>query len=63
MVGAALEQLVIASDCPDANSEWLIEEYAIKSEHEIKAGLRWFFCGGLAIALLCMSISSYITAV
>lgn|SRR5271154_4946483 len=55
LVGAALEYLVIASDCPDANPDELTEEYAIKSVDVISPGLRWFFCGGLAIALFCMS--------
>jgi len=52
LVGAALEYLVIASDCPDSNPEWLTEEF--QGHHEISHGLRWFFCGGLAMALACM---------
>jgi hypothetical protein len=55
LVGAALEYLVIASDCPDANPDELTDEYAIKSADVLSNGLRWFFCGGLAIALFCMS--------
>jgi hypothetical protein len=56
LVGAALGYLVIASDSPDANPEWLTEEFQIQSSPEINPGLRWFFCGGLAVALACMSI-------
>lgn len=57
LVGAALEYLVIASDCSDANPEWLTDEFQGHSDSEISDGLRWFFCGGLAVALACMSMS------
>lgn len=56
MVGAALEYLVIAHDCPDANFEDLTAEYQLHSEDHISDGLRWFFCAGLAVGLLCMGI-------
>ena len=54
LVGAALQYLVIAHDCPDTNPEDLTEEYQLNSEDHISAGLRWFFCAGLATGLLCM---------
>lgn len=51
---AALSKLVLATDCPDADLEDLLELSIEKSEHEIPDGLRWFFCAGLGLALLCM---------
>ena len=57
LAGAALSRLVLATDCRNANVEDLTETYAVKSEHEISSGLRWYYCGGLAVALLCMSKS------
>jgi hypothetical protein len=59
-VGAALEYLVIANDCADANPLWLTEEYQLHSEDHISDGLRWFFCGGLAMGLFCMGNPSFI---
>ena len=58
LAGASLSRLVIATDCRDANPEDLTEAYALKSESEIPTGLRWFYCCGLGIALLSMSIIS-----
>ncbi|RDW71363.1 hypothetical protein BP6252_07926 [Coleophoma cylindrospora] len=56
--GAALSKLVVATDCPNANLEALTESYMQKSELEIPIGLRWFYCGGLGIALCFMGIIS-----
>ena len=56
LVGAALEYLVIATDSDSASSEWLTEEYQVHSEDHTTDGLRWFFCGGLAMGLFCMGI-------
>ncbi|TVY12845.1 hypothetical protein LARI1_G008847, partial [Lachnellula arida] len=55
---AALSKLVIAHDCQDAEVGYLTEAYMAKSEGEIPIGLRWFYCAGLGIALLCMAIIS-----
>lgn len=55
LAGAALSRLVLATDCRDANVEDLTEMYVSKSEHEVSDGLRWFYCGGLGIALMSMS--------
>lgn len=58
LAGASLSRLVLATDCHDANPEDLTEAYSAKSHADVPQGLRWFYCGGLGIALLCMSIIS-----
>ncbi|TVY33559.1 hypothetical protein LOCC1_G007531, partial [Lachnellula occidentalis] len=55
---AALSKLVIAHDCQDTEVYYLTETYMVKSEEEVPIGLRWFYCAGLGIALLCMGIIS-----
>ena len=56
LAGAALSRLVLATDCSDADEHDITELYAERSEHEISDGLRWFYCCGLGIALLSMSV-------
>lgn len=58
LAGAALSRLVLATDCGDADIEALTETYLPKSKPEIATGLRWFYCCGLGIALLCMAFIS-----
>ena len=58
LAAAALSKLVLAHDCADADEHELIEPWAERSEGEISDGLRWYYCGGLAVALLCMSLIS-----
>lgn len=58
LAAAALSKLVVATDCSDTKLEDLTEMYMLKSEPEIPIGLRWFYCAGLGIALLCMGIIS-----
>lgn len=55
LAGASLSRLVLATDCADANAEDLTETYAAKAESELSSGLRWFYCGGLSVALISMS--------
>jgi hypothetical protein len=55
---AALSKLVLATDCQSTKLEDLTEQYILKSEPEIPIGLRWFYCGGLGIALFSMGIIS-----
>ena len=55
LAAASLSRLVLATDCRDANVEDLTEAYISNSQQEVPIGLRWFYCGGLGIALLCMS--------
>jgi len=54
---SALSRLVVAHDCPNADIETLTELYAAKSEGEVSMGLRWLYCGGMAISLACMGTS------
>ena len=58
LAGASLSRLVLATDCPNANTEDLTEMYTVKAEHEVSDGLRWFYCCGLGVALLGMSVIS-----
>ena len=58
LASGALSKLVVAHDCVNADPETLTELYALKSESEIRIGLRWFYCAGLGIALACMGESS-----
>ena len=57
IAGASLSKLVLAHDCRETDIETLGEIYRERSEPEIPIGLRWFYCVGLGIALLCMSKS------
>ena len=57
LAGAALSRIVLATDCRDANVEDLTEQYVSKSEPELSSGLRWYYCGGLGVALFSMSQS------
>jgi hypothetical protein len=58
LAGSALSKLVLAHDTAHANSEELMEPYSGRSEEHISMGLRWFYCGGLSIALMHMGIIS-----
>jgi len=58
LAAAALSKLVVATDCKDTSLQSLTEGYIAKSETEIPIGLRWFYCAGLGIALMCMGIIS-----
>jgi hypothetical protein len=53
---AALSKLVLATDCPDADENDLLELSAEKSVHHIPDGLRWYYCVGLGLALFCMGM-------
>jgi hypothetical protein len=55
---AALSRLVLAHDCADADPHDLTHFYEEKSEEHIPVGLRWFYCGGFAIALAGMGVIS-----
>jgi hypothetical protein len=57
--GAALSRLVVAHDCDNANPETLTELYQERSEPELSDAIRWFYCGGLAVALFSMNIISF----
>ena len=51
---SALSTLVIAADVPNANPEQLAEPYVGRSEDHFSSGVRFFYCQGLAVALLSM---------
>jgi hypothetical protein len=53
IAGAALSRLVVMTDCPNALIEDLTETYQEKSSKEIEDGIRWFYCCGLGVALIC----------
>lgn len=57
LAGASLSKLVLAHDHHDTDLETLGELYLNRSEDHILDALRWFYCVGLGIALLCMSKS------
>lgn len=57
LAGASLSKLVLAHDHHDNDLETLGELYLNRSEDHILNALRWFYCLGLGIALLCMSKS------
>ena len=53
---SALSTLVLATDVPNANPEQLTESYASRAEDHFGIGVRYFYCQGLAIALLSMGV-------
>lgn len=57
LAGASLSKLVLAHDHHDTDLKTLGALYLNRSEGHIPDALRWFYCVGLGIALLCMSIS------
>ncbi|ORY18017.1 bacterial low temperature requirement A protein-domain-containing protein [Clohesyomyces aquaticus] len=56
---SALAVLVRAHDCEDAPVDSLYETFIPRSEEHLEEGLRWFYCGGLGIALACMGVIAY----
>ncbi|KIW99417.1 uncharacterized protein Z518_11405 [Rhinocladiella mackenziei CBS 650.93] len=59
LAASTLSQLVLAHDCDDANPEDLGEHYEERSEPMVSDALRWFYCGGLGIALISMALISF----
>ena len=57
LAGASLSRLVLATDCRDANLDDLTEAYTGSSKPEVSSGLRFFYCVGLGVALISMSMS------
>jgi len=54
LAGAALPQIVVASDSEDSNPDQLTEEFAAISQNRLPAYLRWYFAGGLSVGTLAM---------
>ncbi len=59
LAASTLSRLVLAHDCADADPETLGEEYEAVSEAAVGQALRWFYCGGLGVALLAMAVISF----
>jgi hypothetical protein len=55
LAGAALPQIVLASDCRNSNTDELTEEFADLSANPMPSYVRWYFACGLAIGFLAMS--------
>ena len=58
LAASTLSRLVLAHDCGDADPHDLGEHYEEDSEVEVSHGLRWFYCGGLGVALISMAVIS-----
>lgn len=58
LASAGLSKLVLTTDTPNTNPEQLSEHYFERAEPEIANGIRFFYCHGLAIALLFMGVIS-----
>ncbi|KAF1982184.1 hypothetical protein K402DRAFT_363361 [Aulographum hederae CBS 113979] len=59
LAGSSLAHLVLAHDCEDADYHTLREPYEERSEEHVPQGLRWYYCCGLAIALMMMNLISW----
>jgi hypothetical protein len=62
LAGAALPQLVVASDCENTNPDELAEEYAVDSEDPLQGFFRWYFGGGLAVGVMAMGNHSVVAS-
>lgn len=59
LAASTLSQLVLAHDSSNADPHDLGEEYEARSEPEVSKALRWFYCGGLGVALISMALISF----
>ena len=62
LAAASMSKIVLAHDTSDADQESLGEPYNGRSVAMVSTGLRWFYCGGLSVALVftCMISMSHI---
>ncbi|KAI5462282.1 bacterial low temperature requirement A protein-domain-containing protein [Mariannaea sp. PMI_226] len=58
LASAGLSKLVFITDTPGTNPEQLSEAYLERTESDVPNGIRFFYCHGLAIALLFMGVIS-----
>jgi low temperature requirement protein LtrA len=58
LAATAMSKIVLAHDHSNADEESLGEPYDSKSLAEVSTGLRWFYCGGLCVALVFSCIIS-----
>jgi len=54
LAGAALPQLVVASDSGNSNPSELTDEFAALSLDPLPQYLRWYFSAGLAVGTMAM---------
>lgn len=59
LAAATLSRLVLAHDCADADEHTLGHRYADISAKELEPGMRWYYCGGLGLSLITMSLISF----
>ena len=60
LAAAALADIVLAHDAGGAESwKMLGEEFVARSEEHLDQGLRWYFCGGIGVALASMGAISF----
>ena len=59
LAAATLSHLVLAHDCVGSDPETLGEAYIGKSEAEVSDGIRWYYCGGIGVALIGMAAISF----
>ena len=58
LAASTLSRLVLAHDCSNADPETLGEDFIGRSVEHVDQALRWYYCGGIGMALICMSILS-----
>jgi hypothetical protein len=58
LAASTLTTLVLAHDSNDAHESWLGSHYADRSVAELEPAMRWFYCGGIGVALICMAVIS-----
>ncbi|KAF3941666.1 hypothetical protein ABW19_dt0206078 [Dactylella cylindrospora] len=56
--GAGLSKLVLAHDLPGSDPHDLFHVYEERSFEHVEDALRWFYCGGLSVALFSMTLIS-----
>ena len=56
LAGAALPRIVLACDYGDSNPDQLTEIFAAAAQPTVGSYLRWYFCCGLAIGTVSMSL-------
>ncbi|KAF4969373.1 hypothetical protein FZEAL_10233 [Fusarium zealandicum] len=59
LASAGLSKLVLTTDTAGTNPEQLSGHYVDRAEDEIANGIRYFYCHGLAVALLFMGLISW----
>ncbi|KAG0649315.1 hypothetical protein D0Z07_4599 [Hyphodiscus hymeniophilus] len=59
LAATALSKIVLAHDCSVADQISLGEPYDMSSLAQVSTGLRWYYCGGLCVALSFSGIISF----